>query len=845
MQIPTALFFALSALVAAASPEVAPTATAAVKQVPQKVDPAQASILATKLTEHDHQKRALCVLGLCLGGSTTNYQTDVNNCGAAGKKCLTSWSFGSGSQCVAGVCFPATCNSGYALNSLTGQCQSVTSDVNNCGAIGNVCNVLGATGNTCISGSCFATACGTGYTYSSGVCNVKIDTTSDVNNCGAIGKKCGTYLFGSGSKCVSGICQPNSCNSGYTFSFASQSCVNTGSDLNNCGSVGNVCSFANGYGSCSSGTCKLSGCNSGFYNINGVCTNLNLQTDVNNCGSVGKVCSYANGVASCSYGNCQLSGCNAGYTMNTNYYLLGLLGSSSACQAVDTASDVNNCGAVGKVCTFANGSGKCANGVCTYSSCNSGFYNINNQCTALNLQSDVNNCGSVGNVCSYDNGVALCSYGQCQLATCNAGYTMNTQYYLLGLLGKSSACQAVNTLTDVNNCGSIGNKCAATYANGGLGSCVAGKCTATCNSGYAWDSSLAYCRDVSSDTNNCGSIGNVCSAVNGLAKCSSGKCAVSSCSTGYKLVNGVCSAIDYTSDPNNCGSAGKVCPSSYSNGGAGTCVAGLCTTTCNSGFAFDTAYSYCRDVRSDIANCGAVGNVCNLLGASSHACSSGSCIATACASGYTLKNGACSTLNLLTDVNNCGTVGNICRFSPTGATGECQAGKCVVTTCPTKYTLVSGVCVLQASQAARAKKSKIVAPRTLCPANEVACPIAGSSTYAGAVAQHFATGEQLVTAGTSGFECLDVMNSLDSCGGCASTGEGTDCSQIRGVQGVGCDAGKCVVFSCQNGWKVSLDGTKCVRSRAGHSASGNHTTHAKRHHSHPRHHHGGHAAHHS
>ncbi|GAA5821272.1 hypothetical protein JCM11251_004545 [Rhodosporidiobolus azoricus] len=917
------------------------------KPHPAVVDLSQASALYEQRGQ-SLNKRAICILGICLGG-TIDYNTDVNNCGSAGKRCALSWANGSGSQCVGGLCFPATCNAGFALNSATGQCQSVVADVNNCGAIGRVCALTGATANTCVSGTCVATACGSGFTLSSGVCNVRIDTTSDVNNCGVLGFKCPTtYLFGSGAKCVSGVCQPNSCNAGYAYNFQQQRCVNTLTDASNCGAVGNVCSFANGNGACTNGVCQITSCSSGFYNINGVCTSLNLLSDVNNCGRVGNVCSYANGVATCNNGNCQLASCNAGYKQNTDYYLLGLLGSSSACQAVDTTSDVNNCGAVGKVCSFPNGSGRCAAGVCTYSSCNAGFYNLNNQCTALNLQSDMNNCGAVGKVCSTPNGVATCQQGQCRLASCNAGYTVatgyvllgllgttsacqavdtssdvnncgalgkacafsngsgkcsngvcqitscnsgyynvngqctslnlqsdanncgsvgkvcsiangvavcqngqcklgtcndgytvSTDYYLLGLLGSSSTCEAMNVQTDVNNCGRAGNKCAATYANGGAGQCVAGKCFTTCNAGFGWDSTSLYCRDTSSDANNCGAVGYICPATNGIAKCQSGKCQFASCSSGFKLVNGVCQAIDLQSDVNNCGAIGKICPSTYANGGASSCVAGVCQATCNSGFAFDGSLGFCRDVRTDRNNCGRVGNVCNLLGASANACNNGACIATACQSGYTLANGACTVMNLLTDVNNCGAVGNACQFSPTGATGACQNGKCVVTSCPLRYTLVNGVCVLSASQAARAKKSKIVEPRTLCPAHETACPIAGSASFAEASAHHFTATEQFsgIMAGSGGFECIDTKSQLDSCGGCASTGEGRDCTSIRGVKGVGCEAGSCIVFSCQAGWKPSLDGTKCVRARE-HHVSSNHTAHhggAKRH-LHARHH---------
>lgn len=63
-------------------------------------------------------------------------------------------------------------------------------------------------------------------------------------------------------------------------------------------------------------------------------------------------------------------------------------------------------------------------------------------------------------------------------------------------------------------------------------------------------------------------------------------------------------------------------------------------------------------------------------------------------------------------------------------------------------------------------------------------------------------------------ECVNVQEALDSCGGCASTGEGKDCTKIRGALGVGCAESRCLVFSCRPGWKVSMSGESCVRSKA-------------------------------
>ncbi|GAA5998089.1 hypothetical protein JCM5350_002371 [Sporobolomyces pararoseus] len=114
------------------------------------------------------------------------------------------------------------------------------------------------------------------------------------------------------------------------------------------------------------------------------------------------------------------------------------------------------------------------------------------------------------------------------------------------------------------------------------------------------------------------------------------------------------------------------------------------------------------------------------------------------------------------------------------------------------------------------KKKKIKKPRTFCPPSEVACPIQGSTTYQDALKQHMTgnTTVQGIMAGDGGYECVNVQEALDSCGGCASTGEGKDCTKIRGALGVGCAESRCLVFSCRPGWKVSMSGESCVRSKA-------------------------------
>ncbi|KZT62222.1 hypothetical protein CALCODRAFT_426602, partial [Calocera cornea HHB12733] len=79
--------------------------------------------------------------------------------------------------------------------------------------------------------------------------------------------------------------------------------------------------------------------------------------------------------------------------------------------------------------------------------------------------------------------------------------------------------------------------------------------------------------------------------------------------------------------------------------------------------------------------------------------------------------------------------------------------------------------------------------------------------------------------GARSYECLDTDVELESCGGCAipygdEAVTGQDCSQIKGVSDVECEAGRCKVNRCRPGWTVSDDGASCARlapMSAGHS----------------------------
>lgn len=60
-----------------------------------------------------------------------------------------------------------------------------------------------------------------------------------------------------------------------------------------------------------------------------------------------------------------------------------------------------------------------------------------------------------------------------------------------------------------------------------------------------------------------------------------------------------------------------------------------------------------------------------------------------------------------------------------------------------------------------------------------------------------------IPATLGGYECVDVKTELEQCGGCLADGAGQDCTQIPGVSGVGCQSGKCVVFSCDDSHQLT------------------------------------------
>ncbi len=190
---------------------------------------------------------AQCASGLTdCGGVCVDLQSDLNNCGACGEVCESGL---VPVECRSGVCERASCPVGIEYCGAVDGCRDLTSDPAHCGACANACASGVCNGGVCAPGG---GACPPDQTDCGGVC---VHTCCNNEHCGACGTVCppGETCFEGICGCPSGLC----CAEGEVI--CDGTCVATCCDNNNCGACGNVCTGGltcfEGKCDCPSGLC--------------------------------------------------------------------------------------------------------------------------------------------------------------------------------------------------------------------------------------------------------------------------------------------------------------------------------------------------------------------------------------------------------------------------------------------------------------------------------------------------------------------------------------------------------------------------------------------------------------
>ncbi len=675
--------------------------------------------------------------GMRANGCETNVRGSAAHCGACGRACVLP---NATPGCVAGVCAVASCAAGFGncdAMAANGCETNLGADNRHCGACGNAC----PGGQACVDGACRVT-CAAGQRVCAGAC---VNDQTDNNHCGACGNACG-----GGTRCVAGRCQ---CPTGQ--GACSGVCRDLSTDNANCGACARACASGQ---VCTAGACT-STCAAGTTACMGVCRDL--ANDPRNCMACGRVCTFAGGVAGCRMRACYLAACNTGSA--------DCDGSAANGCETNTVTDGSNCGACGNRCQFANAAASCAGGRCAMGACNPGFRDCNmnpvDGCEVNVASGDANNCGGCGTRCPPPpvGTTAVCAGSVCGTSSVSCP---SDRRDCNGMSG--DGCEAT-ILTDVNNCGGCGVRCAAT---GGTAGCAGGVCTIACAVGLGnCDGSVANGCETSTDTSatNCGRCNSVCSVTNAVAGCSAGACNLARCNEAYGDCDGVAAngcERNLLSDNAHCGACGAACPAGR------VCSGGTCQVSCGS---LAMCSGACRDTSIDPDNCGACGTVCSADGLATRACAAGACSG-ACSAGRANCNGNLQTDGCETDVNTtataCGGCGMAC--STAHVTAACSGGAC------------TGACEAGFADCDTNKRSNGCETATTadvgnCGGCGVVCPTrANAATTCAAGACGFAC--------TAGFADCDAMAAT----GCeADLGAVTSC----GACGVACAAGQACVLT--------------------------------------------------
>ncbi|KAJ6557968.1 hypothetical protein B0H19DRAFT_946126, partial [Mycena capillaripes] len=130
---------------------------------------------------------------------------------------------------------------------------------------------------------------------------------------------------------------------------------------------------------------------------------------------------------------------------------------------------------------------------------------------------------------------------------------------------------------------------------------------------------------------------------------------------------------------------------------------------------------------------------------------------------------------------------HVCKDCPRNTYGLGGYSLCIPCPLGERASPGSSTCIPKPAPSHRPRAQGILT----CPRDHTLCPIYGSTQL----------------------ECVDIQNSLESCGGCVGMGsdlEGQDCSAIENVADVQCENSRCSVLKCRTDYVVSATRDSCV-----------------------------------
>ncbi len=272
-----------------------------------------------------------------------------------------------------------------------------------------------------------------------------------------------------------------------------------------------------------------------------------------------------------------------------------------------------------------------------------------------NILSDDNNCGGCGVACPQPGLLTSCENGSCAclLQTCPMAD---------GGLG------CYDTTSDFTNCGGC------TFATPPSGvTCDFGQACfnsiCSCANGFTscpplivpdGGTDAGYCADTTTDSQNCGTCGNVCPHDQKCIQPTPGATGQCVCNLGEDggsdLIPCASGCVHSNSDPRNCGMCNVQCDT-------GICTAGVCQCDPDAGI-LQCTQTTCANVTSDVKNCGFCGNDCTQGGTLMFpdiVCQSGQCRCQGgqqdiCASAAPFPP-VLACIDTTSDPNNCGGCG--------------------------------------------------------------------------------------------------------------------------------------------------------------------------------------------